>query len=153
MAMLDTGTGKVLATVPIGGAWMAAHSMIRCNSCSHRAVKHDDHREEETPDKLSVVQTLKIERGARTMALDPKTHRIICPPHNSNRRRRFAWRVAARPKIIPNTLKLLGLRTGANRPSLSNGNDSNLRVLTNRSIMFGCSRSASIARPRKAARR
>ena len=31
---------------------------------------------EDAPDKLTVVQTLKTERGARTMGLDPATHRI-----------------------------------------------------------------------------
>jgi len=31
---------------------------------------------EESPARLTVTQTLKTERGARTMALDPATHRI-----------------------------------------------------------------------------
>jgi len=31
---------------------------------------------EDSPDKLTVVQMLKTEPRARTMALDPKTHRI-----------------------------------------------------------------------------
>jgi len=31
---------------------------------------------EDSPDKLTVVQTLKTQKGARTMALDPKTHNI-----------------------------------------------------------------------------
>jgi len=31
---------------------------------------------EDAPDKLTVVQTLKTTRGARTMTIDPKTHRI-----------------------------------------------------------------------------
>ncbi|HEY2329161.1 MAG TPA: YncE family protein, partial [Verrucomicrobiae bacterium] len=33
-------------------------------------VAHED------GDKLTVVQTLKTERGARTMAIDPATHKI-----------------------------------------------------------------------------
>jgi hypothetical protein len=31
---------------------------------------------EDNPDKLTVVQVLQTARGARTMTLDPKTHRI-----------------------------------------------------------------------------
>jgi hypothetical protein len=31
---------------------------------------------EESPDKLTVVQTLETQRGSRTMTLDPKTHNI-----------------------------------------------------------------------------
>ena len=31
---------------------------------------------EDAPEKLTVVQTLKTVRGARTIALDPKTHNI-----------------------------------------------------------------------------
>ena len=62
---------------------------------------------EETPEKLSVVQTLKTERGARTMALDPKTHRIYLPsaqfqpPPSPS-----PGASPARPTIVPNTLKL-----------------------------------------------
>jgi hypothetical protein len=31
---------------------------------------------EDSPDKLTVVQTLKTESGARTMTLDPTTHKL-----------------------------------------------------------------------------
>ena len=34
---------------------------------------------EDGPDKLTVVQTLETAPGARTMALDPATHRIYLP--------------------------------------------------------------------------
>jgi len=51
---------------------------------------------------------LKTERGARTMALDPTTHRIYLPSAQ------FAPAPSpspgaspARPSIVPNTLKLL----------------------------------------------
>jgi len=32
---------------------------------------------EDTPDKFSVVETVKTEFGARNMALDPRTHRLF----------------------------------------------------------------------------
>jgi hypothetical protein len=63
---------------------------------------------EETPQKLTVIQTLKTERGARTMALDPPTHRIYLPtaqfqpPPSPS-----PGAPPGRPVIVPNTLKLL----------------------------------------------
>jgi hypothetical protein len=66
---------------------------------------------EETPDKLVVVQILKTEPGARTMALDPRTHRIYLPTAQ------FAptpppspGAPPTRPSIVANTLKLLVYR-------------------------------------------
>ena len=64
--------------------------------------------QEQTPDKLTVIQTLTTERGARTMALDPKTHRIYLasakyeaqPPAAEGAPRQ-------RPKIIPGSFKVL----------------------------------------------
>jgi hypothetical protein len=54
------------------------------------------------------VQTLKTERGARTMAIDPKTHLIYLPsaqfqPPPSP----LPGASPARPTIVSNTLKLL----------------------------------------------
>jgi YVTN family beta-propeller protein len=109
MAMLDTETGKVIATVPIGagvdGCAFDDATQLAFASCGEGTTTI---AKEETPDKLTVVQTLKTERGARTMALDPKTHRIYLPsaqfqpppspPPGAS---------PARPTIVPNTLKLL----------------------------------------------
>jgi hypothetical protein len=52
---------------------------------------------------LKVVQTLKTEVGARTLALDPKTHRILLPSA------RFApiTTPGQRPAVVPGSLKLL----------------------------------------------
>jgi hypothetical protein len=58
---------------------------------------------EDSPDKLTVVQTLTTERGARTMALDPKTHKIYLPsakfeaPAEGQRRGR----------MVPDSFKIL----------------------------------------------
>lgn len=109
MVMLDTETGKVVATVPIGagtdGCAFDDATQLAFASCGEGVVTiaHED-----SPDKLSVIQTLKTERGARTIALDPKTHRIYLPtaqfqpaPSPSS------GQSPARPTIVPNTLKLL----------------------------------------------
>jgi len=109
MAMLDTETGKVIATVPIGagvdGCAFDDSTQLAFASCGEGTTTIT---KEETPDKLTVVQTLKTERGARTMAIDPKTHRIYLPsaqfqpPPSPS-----PGASPARPTIVPNTLKLL----------------------------------------------
>ena len=77
MVMLDAANGKVVATAPICAGTDAtvfdAGTKLAFSSCSdgHITVVHQD-----PPDKLTVVQTLTTSRGARTMALDPTTHRI-----------------------------------------------------------------------------
>jgi len=109
MTMLDTETGKVIATVPIGagvdGCAFDNSMQLAFASCGDGTTTI---AKEETPDKLVVVQILKTERGARTMALDPQTHRIYLPTAQ------FAptpppspGAPPTRPSIVANTLKLL----------------------------------------------
>jgi YVTN family beta-propeller protein len=109
MVMLDTETGKVVASAPIGsgtdGCAFDDATQLAFASCGEGVVTI---AKEESPDKLNVVQTLKTERGARTMALDPKTHRIYLPtaqfqpPPSPS-----PGQTPTRPTIVPNTLKLL----------------------------------------------
>jgi DNA-binding beta-propeller fold protein YncE len=109
MVMLDTETGKVVANVPIGagtdGCAFDDESQLAFASCGDGSTTI---AKEEAPDKLSVIQTLKTERGARTMAIDPKTHRIYLPtaqfqpPPSPS-----PGQSPARPTVVPNTLKLL----------------------------------------------
>jgi YVTN family beta-propeller protein len=107
--MLNSETGKVVGTVPTGsgvdGCEFDEATQLAFASCGEGITTI---AKEETPEKLTVIQNLKTERGARTLALDPKTHRIYLPtsqfepapspPPGSS---------PARPKIVPNTLKLL----------------------------------------------
>ncbi len=109
MVMLDTETGKVVASVPIGagtdGAAFDDATQLAFASCGDGTTTI---AKEEAPDKLTVVQTLKTERGARTMALDPKTHRIYLPTAQFQPPPTpAAGATPARPTIVPNTLKLL----------------------------------------------
>lgn len=77
MVMMDSTTGKVLATLPVSGAIdaiafdPATQLAFGASSEGIVAIVHED-----MPDKLTVVQTLTTEPGARTMALDPATHKI-----------------------------------------------------------------------------
>jgi hypothetical protein len=77
MEMMDYTNGKVVARVPIGDGVDAnafdPETQLAFASCRDGTVTiaHED-----SPDKLTVVQTLPTARGSRTMTLDPKTHRI-----------------------------------------------------------------------------
>src|SRR6266480_214464 len=109
MVMVDTETGKVVANVPIGGGVDGCAfddaSQLAFASCGDGTTTI---AKEETPQKLTVVQTLKTERGARTMALDPKTHRIYLPTAQFQPAPSPSPGASpSRPTIVPNTLKLL----------------------------------------------
>lgn len=109
MVMLDTDNGKILANVPIGagtdGCAFDDATQLAFASCGEGVVTI---AQEDSPDKLSILQTLKTERGARTMAIDPATHRIYLPtaqfgpPPSPS-----PGSTPGRPTIVPNTLKLL----------------------------------------------
>ncbi len=119
MTMLDTQSGKVVASVPIGehvdGCVFDDAAQLAFASCGDGTTTV---AKENTPDRLTVVQTLKTERSARTIALDPKTHRIFLPSAQFEPAASPAAGVTpARPKIIPNTMKLLVYDpTGAGTP-------------------------------------
>jgi len=117
MLMIDSTNGKVVASVPIG-AGVDANAFdpglqlaFSSNGEGTLTVAHED-----SPEKLSVVQTVKTQPSARTLALDPKTHRIYLaaakllpapqPEPGAPRQR---------PAVIPGTFKILvyGLADGA----------------------------------------
>jgi YVTN family beta-propeller protein len=109
MVMLDTESGKVVATVPIGagvdGCAFDDAKQLAFASCGDGTTII---AKEETPDKLTVLQTLKTERGARTMALDPKSHCIYLPSARFQPPQSPSPGMSpARPSVVPNTLKLL----------------------------------------------
>ncbi len=108
MEMLDTASGKVMASVPIGagvdGCAFDDASQLAFASCGEGTTTIA----KEEGDKLTTVQTLKTERSARTMALDPKTHRIYLPTAQFEPAATPSPGASpTRPKMIPNTLKLL----------------------------------------------
>jgi DNA-binding beta-propeller fold protein YncE len=77
MVMMDNTNGKVVATVPIGdGADATVYDSDTKLAFSSNGEGNVTIAEATTPGELKVVQTLTTERGARTMTLDPKTHRI-----------------------------------------------------------------------------
>lgn len=119
MVMMDSTTGKVLADVPIGRGVDAnafdPGTQLAFASCGDGTVTiaHED-----GPDKLTVVQSLKTEPPARTMTIDPRTHKIYlasakfeAPPAGASaeggRRQR--------PKMVAGSFKILvyGLEAAA----------------------------------------
>jgi YVTN family beta-propeller protein len=114
MVMLDTESGKVVDTVPIGagvdGCAFDDARQLAFASCGDGTTII---AREVAPGKLTVIQTLKTERGARTMALDPKTHRIYLPSAKFEPAPSPSPGASpTRPRIVPNTLKLLVYTSG-----------------------------------------
>jgi hypothetical protein len=108
---MNADTGKVIATVPIGGGvdgggFDPATGLVFA-SCGEGvlSVIHED-----SPDKLSVVENVKTQAAARTMALDPKTHHVFvvtadftpAPAPTADNPR-------PRPQMVPNSFVVLEL--------------------------------------------
>jgi DNA-binding beta-propeller fold protein YncE len=81
MVMMDSTSGKVVTTVPIGGGadgcWFDPGTQYAFSSNGgdgNVTIAHED-----APDKLTVVQTLPTLPRSRTMTVDPKTHKIYLP--------------------------------------------------------------------------
>ncbi len=78
MAVMNADTGQIITTLPIGDHVDAtvfdADTRMIFNSNGEGTITaiHED-----GPDKYSVVETVKTLPRAKTMALDPKTHRLF----------------------------------------------------------------------------
>src|SRR5438552_4883777 len=78
MAVVDAGSGRIVTTVPIGEGVDAnafdPSAGLAFASCGDGTltVAHED-----SPDKVTVVQTVPTQKSARTMALDRKTHNVF----------------------------------------------------------------------------
>jgi YVTN family beta-propeller protein len=106
MVMMDSANGKVVANVPIGAGVDAncfdPDTQLAFASCGDGTVTiaHED-----SPEKLTVVQTLATEEGARTMILDPVTHRIYLGAAKYEPAKPGATQ--KRPAIAPGSFKIL----------------------------------------------
>jgi YVTN family beta-propeller protein len=78
MAVMDAATGKVITTLPIGDHVDATvfdsdtQLIFNSNGEGTISVIHEDN-----PDLYSLAETVKTVPRARTVALDPKTHRLF----------------------------------------------------------------------------
>ena len=77
MPIVNADTGKILVSLPIGEGVDAtvfdADSGLAFASCGEGLLTVV---REESPDKFSVAEDVQTRRGARTVALDAKTHRV-----------------------------------------------------------------------------
>jgi len=109
MAVVDASTGKVIATVPIGGG-VDANAFDPGTSLAFSSNGDGTLTvvRERTPDDYSVVANVPTRKGARTMALDEKTHRVYLatadfgPPPSPT-----AEQPHPRPPIAPGTFTIL----------------------------------------------
>src|SRR5579863_6569672 len=109
MAAVNADTGKVITTVPIGDGVDAngfdPETGFAFASCGEGVltVTHED-----SPDTFSVVQSVPTQRGARTMAVDTKTHQIFLvtakfgPPPAATEQQPHP-----RPPILPDSFVVL----------------------------------------------
>jgi DNA-binding beta-propeller fold protein YncE len=78
MAVMDADTGKIIATLPIGDHVDATtfdpETKLIFNSNGEGTITVI---RQDSPDKYSLVETVKTAPRAKTMALDPKTHRLF----------------------------------------------------------------------------
>jgi YVTN family beta-propeller protein len=78
MAVMNADTGQIITTLPIGDHVDAtafdADSRLVFNSNGEGTITVI---RQDSPDKYSVVQNVKTLPKAKTMALDPKTHRLF----------------------------------------------------------------------------
>lgn len=78
MAISDYQTGKVVATVPIGGGTdgagydAAAGNAFASNADGTLTVIH-----QHSPDLYHVIETIQTPQGSRNMGLDPVSHRVF----------------------------------------------------------------------------
>jgi DNA-binding beta-propeller fold protein YncE len=110
MAVVDSTNGHIVTTVPTGKGTDAAafddEKQLAFASNGQSATLTVVH--ESSPDKYEVIDNAATQRGARTMALDPKTHHIFLPaakygeapaPTEKNPR--------PRPPVMPGSFELL----------------------------------------------
>ena len=77
MAVVDADSGRVLTTLPIGsGVDATAFDPGTSLAFSSNGDGTLTVVREESPDKFTVVENVATQRGARTMALDEKTHNV-----------------------------------------------------------------------------
>jgi DNA-binding beta-propeller fold protein YncE len=109
MAIADYTAGKFLTSFPIDGGVDAAvfdpgtGYAFTSNGEGTLTVVHED-----SPDKFSLAENVQTMAGARTMALDPKTHRIyLVTAKFGPRPDSTAENPRRRPPMVPDSFTLI----------------------------------------------
>jgi YVTN family beta-propeller protein len=103
LVVVSTQSGKTVATVPIGagvdaGAFDPETRLAFC-SCGDGTLAVV---QQESADKYTVAETIKTRVRSKTMALDPKTHRLYVPAAEFK-----AAEGKGRPAMVPKTFCVL----------------------------------------------
>ena len=110
LTVVNAKTGHVIQTLPIGEGVDAARYdpgthliFASCFDGTTTVIK------EESPDKYKVVQVLKTHIGARTMALDPLTHKIYLSSANFEK-----TNTGYHHRVVPDSYKVLVYKLNKN---------------------------------------
>jgi DNA-binding beta-propeller fold protein YncE len=102
MVVMDANTGKVIATPGVGAGTDASlfdpdtgNAFASAGGSASLTVIHED-----SPDQFRVVDTVPTQSGARTMALDTKTHNVLLVTARHGHG-------ATHSQVLPNTFVIL----------------------------------------------
>jgi DNA-binding beta-propeller fold protein YncE len=111
MAVMNADSGAVITTLAIGDGVDAnafdPETMLAfsSNGEGNLTVVHED-----SPDKFTIVETVPTEKGARTMALDPETHKVyVVTAKFGPAPAPTAEAAHPRPSILPNSFEVIEL--------------------------------------------
>jgi YVTN family beta-propeller protein len=111
MTVMNADTGAVVTTLPIGDGVDAnafdPETMLAfsSNGEGNLTVVHED-----SPDKFNVIDTVATAKGARTMALDPESHKVyVVTAKFGPAPAPTAESPHPRPAILPNTFEVIEL--------------------------------------------
>jgi DNA-binding beta-propeller fold protein YncE len=103
LIVINTETGKIVATVPIGervdaGFFDPATKMIftSCGDGTLSVIR------QVSPDNYTALETIKTRTGSKTMGYDPKTKRLFVPAAEFK-----AAAGSTRPSMVPGTFAIL----------------------------------------------
>ena len=109
LLVMDSTNGKVITNLPIGKGTDAAvfdaekKLVFSSNGVDGTiTVVHED-----SPDKFTVVDTVKTQPNARTVALDTKSHKLFLITADRTTPPAAAGQPAPRPQQVPGTFRVL----------------------------------------------
>jgi len=107
MIVTDADSGKQIARIPVGvepdaAVYDAERKLVFASNCDGTltVVK------QESPDKYTVLQNVKTEREARTMALDPVSKKLYLPVEEVKPGQK-PWGPGNLPEFTPGTFRML----------------------------------------------
>jgi DNA-binding beta-propeller fold protein YncE len=113
MAVVDPDAGKVVATLPIGaGVDATAFDPASRTAFSSNGEGSLTVIREDGPSAFAVAQNAATQKGARTMAVDPSTHRVYVVTADL----KAPEEKGGRPKPVDGTFRVLVLERGSTAP-------------------------------------